>query len=314
MVARGQRASERVRRVAVLLGSDANDPAAMKWVSALGQGLEDLGWAESRNLRIDLRGGSENVRQMEALAQELVSLAPDVIVTSGASATKAVQQATNTIPIIITSVGDPVAIGIVKSLARPDGNVTSTTNLFNSIGGKWLELLKEAAPQIERVGVIYNAHIPLRDNYGGFASIEEAARTLNVKSSSLPYADAVDLVRGIDTLAVEPNGGLIVVAPPPTAQNRQTILRVAMQHRLPTIYQDRLFAVEGGLLAYGSNFPERFRRAAYFVDRILRGAKVSELPVELPTKFELVINLKTAKAIGLTIPESFLLRADEVIE
>ena len=208
-------------------------------------------------------------------------------------------------------VGDPVANDIVKSLSRPEGNTTGVTNLFPSISGKWLELLKEAAPRVERVALIYNTQVA-SDQYLG--SIEEVARLLAVKAIKTPYLDAVDLVHGIEAFALEPNGGLIIMPPVPTGANRGTILRLAAQHQVPTMHQDRAFAAEGGLMAYGSNADDNFRRASYFVDRILRGAKVSELPVEFPTKFELVINLKTARAIGLIVPESLLLRADELIE
>jgi putative tryptophan/tyrosine transport system substrate-binding protein len=235
-----------------------------------------------------------------------------VIVTSGGAATRAMQRQTQTIPIVFTGAGSSVD-GLVKNLARPEGNVTGIANLFPSIGGKWLELLKEAAPQVEKVAVIYNPQL-LSDYSGYISSIEQAARVLMMKAIKVPYRDAVDLVRAIDAFAAEPNGGLIVLPPTPTPANFGTILRLAAGHRLPTIHSVRSEAAEGGLIAYGSNQVDRLLRAASFVDRILGGAKVSELPVEFPSKFELVINLKTAKGIGLTIPESFLLRADEVIE
>ena len=208
-------------------------------------------------------------------------------------------------------VGDPVANDIVKSLSRPEGNTTGVTNLFPSISGKWLELLKEAAPRVERVALIYNTQVA-SDQYLG--SIEEVARLLAVKAIKTPYLDAVDLVHGIEAFALEPNGGLIIMPPVPTGANRGTILRLAAQHRLPSIYPNKYLAAEGGLMAYGSDVADNFRRAAYFVDRILRGTVVSDLPVEFPTKFEMVVNLKTAKALGLTVPSSLLARADEVIE
>jgi putative ABC transport system substrate-binding protein len=303
--------AERMRRIGVLTAE--NDQTNQASIAALRDELAKLGWAEDRNLRVDLRFGGDDPDRFRAYAAELVSLAPDVILTAGGAATRALQQQTQTIPIVITGAGDPADTGVVKSLARPEGNVTGITNLYSSIGSKWLELLKEAAPRVERVALIYNPQVAAPGS-GYIPSIEEAARVLTVKTIKTPYRDAVDLVRAIDTFAVEPNGGLIVLPPSPTAANRGTILRLAAQHRLPTIYWLRSEAAEGGLMAYGSNRVDRFRRAASFVDRILRGAKVSELPVEYPTKFELVINLKTAKAIGLTIPESFLLRADELIE
>jgi putative ABC transport system substrate-binding protein len=312
-VARAQQ-TDRMRRVGVLVGGSDSDPGFQANMAAFRDGLAKLGWVEERNLRIDLRFGGGDAERFRAYAAELVSLPSDVIVTGGAAMTRAVQQQTQTIPIIITAVGDPVVNGIVKSLARPEGNTTGVTNLYASIGGKWLELLKEAAPQVERVALLYNGEFTPHDGYGYFPSIEEAAGALGVQTIKLPYRDAVDIVRATDAFAAEPNGGLIVVPPSPTASNRETILRLAVQHRLPSIFQDRFYAAEGGLMAYGSDRTYGFRRASYFVDRILRGTKVSDLPVEFPTKFLLVINLKAAKAIGLAVPEAFLLRADEVIE
>jgi putative ABC transport system substrate-binding protein len=303
---------ERMRRIGVLTSGTERDQVSQAQVAALRDGLAKLGWVEARNLRIDLRFGGGDAEPIRAFAAELVSFAPEVIVSSGVEATLALQQRTQTIPIVITGVGDPVVNGIVKSLASPEGNTTGVTNLFSSLGGKWLELLKEAAPRVERVALIYNAQVI--PNVGFFPSIEEASRRLALTTIKTPYRDAVDLVHGVDAFASEPNGGLIVLPPRPADANRATILRLAAQHRIPAIYQDRAHAAEGGMMAYGSNTDDNFRRASYFVDRILRGAKVSELPVEFPTKFELVINLKTANAIGLTIPESLLLRADELIE
>jgi putative ABC transport system substrate-binding protein len=305
LAARAQQ-GERVRRIGMLTVGPGQ-----AYIAAFREGLAKLGWVEARNLRIELRFGGGDADRIRAYAAELVSLAPDVIVTSTVAATKAVQQQTQTIPIVINGAADPVANGIVKSLGRPEGNTTGVTNLYYSIGGKWLELLKEAAPRVERVALIYNDQVS--SGLGGYTpSIEEAARLLAVKAIKIPYRAAVDLVQGIDAFASEPNAGLIVL--PTAGANRGTILRLAAQHRLPTIYPDRTFVAEGGLMAYGSDVVELFRRASYFVDRILRGTKVSELPVEFPTKFDLVINLKAAKAIGVEIPPTMLTRADEVIE
>jgi putative ABC transport system substrate-binding protein len=311
LAARAQQ-EERVRRVGVLLGGE-NDQADQAIIAAFRDGLAKLGWAEQRNLRIDLRFGGGDATRFRAYAAELVSLAPEVIVTSGGAATRAVQRQTQTIPIVFTGAGSSVDGGLVTDLARPEGNVTGIVNLFSSMGGKWLELLKEAAPRVERVGVIYNPQL-LSNDSGYISSIEEAARVLTVKAITVPYGDPVDLVRALDAFTSEPNGGLIVLPPTPAPANSGTILRMAAQHRLPTICSTRPQAAEGGLMAYGSNQVDRLRRASSFVDRILRGAKVSEVPVELPTKFELVINLKTAKALGLTLPPTLLARADEVIE
>jgi putative ABC transport system substrate-binding protein len=310
IAARAQQ-GQRARRIGMLASGTENDQASQAYIGAFRDGLAKLGWDEAHNLRIDLRF-SRDVERIRANAAELVSLAPDVIVTTTDAATRAVQQQTQTIPIVITGVGDPVASGLVKSFARPEGNTTGVTSRLSSIGGKWLELLKEAAPRVARIALIYNAQATPEVLY--FPSIEEAARLFAVTVIKTPYRDTLDLVRGIDAFASEPNGGLIVLPPRPGDADRGTILRLAAQHRLPTIYQDRALAAEGGLMAYGSDAADIYRRASYIVDRILRGTKVAELPVEFATKFELVINLKAAKAIGLTIPEAFLLRADELFE
>jgi putative ABC transport system substrate-binding protein len=228
--------------------------------------------------------------------------------------TRELQHQTSTIPIVVTGAGDPGVNRFVKDIAHPEGNTTGITNLFASIGGKWLELLKQASPLLERVGLIYNPQLIISDTGGYFPPIEEAARSLAVKLIKLPYRDTAEIVHQIDAFAADSNGGLIVMPPPPNAANREAIVRLAVQHQLPSMHLARQFVAEGGLLSYGSNPGDRWRRAASFVDRIFRGAKVRDLPVEFPTKFELVVNLKTAKALSLTIPESFLARADEVIE
>jgi putative tryptophan/tyrosine transport system substrate-binding protein len=313
-VTRAQQA-ERVRRIGVLTNFAESDQVFQAYMTVFREGLTKLGWIEGRSFRTELRFGGADADRLRAYAAEIVNLAPDVIVTDSAETTRAVQQRTRTVPIVMTGAGDVFANGIVKNLARPEGNTTGVTAFFISFGGKWLELLKEAAPRIERVALIYNALLlPGDDGYGYFPSIQDAARVLAVKTIKTPYRDAVDIVRAIDEFSAEPNGGLIVLPPPPTAADRATILRLATQHRLPAIYFNRAFVAEGGLMAYGTNTAERYRRASSFVDRILHGTKVSELPVEFPTKFELVINLKTAKEMGLEIPPALLLRADEVIE
>jgi putative ABC transport system substrate-binding protein len=303
--------SDRLRRVGALGGLSEADRQA--GIGVFRETLAKLGWVENRNLRIDLRFTGNDVDLIRVSAAELVTLSPDVIVTAGRAAIQEAQRLTRTIPIVITGGGDPAFSGFVKNIAHPEGNVTGITNLYASIGGKWLEVLKQAVPTTETVGLIVNPQL----NAGGSAyipSIEEAARSLRIKLVRLPYQDAIDLTHGIEGFAAEANAGLIVLPPPPTTADRAVIRRLAVQHRLPTIWQERQYALEGGLLAYGSNDLDRWRRACSFVDRILRGAKVSELPLEFPTKFELAVNLKAAKAIGLTIPENFLLRADELFE
>jgi putative tryptophan/tyrosine transport system substrate-binding protein len=314
VVVRAQQ-GERVRRVGVLVPG-AEDQAYQARIDAFRDGLAKLGWIEDRNLRIDVRFGGNDASRIRAYAIELASLAPDAVVTQSGLVTREMQQQSRTIPIVITGAGD-VANGLVQNIARPEGNTTGITNLFWSIGGKWLELLKQAAPNLERVGYIYNARVVGSlgsENCCYYASIEEAAGKLAVKTINIPYRDTADIAAAIAAFAAEPNGGLIVSPPPPRAANREAIVRLAALRQLPAIYQDRSFVAEGGLIAYGSDIVNNFRRASYFVDRILRGAKVSELPIEYPTKFETVINLKTAKALGLTIPETLLATADEVIE
>jgi len=318
-VVAGAQQAERVRVVGVLVPG-AQDQAYQARIAAFRDGLVKLGWIDGRNLRIEVRFGGNDAGRIRAYAEELTSLGPDALVTQSALATRAVQQQTRTIPIVITGAGEvtragQVAAPLVKDIARPEGNITGITNLFYSIGGKWLELLKQAAPNLQRVGFVYN--VQLSSQFGTCCytpSIDEAARQVAVKPITIPYRNAVDITAAIDAFAAEPNGGLIVSPPPPSATNREAIIRVAAQHRLPAIYQDRSFVAEGGLMAYGSDIVDNFRRASSFVDHILRGAKVSELPVQFPTKFELVINLKTAKALGLTIPETLLATADEVIQ
>jgi putative tryptophan/tyrosine transport system substrate-binding protein len=313
LVARAQQ-PDKMRRIGLLSGLAENDPVGQVVVTALREELVRLGWVEGRNLRIDLRFGGLDSDRTRAYAAELVSLAPEVIVTDDGSTTRALQQQTRSIPIVSTGAGDPGVNGLVKNIAHPEGNITGITNSFGSIGGKWLELLKEAVPRIETVGLIHNPQLEPPAGSSYISSIEETARALALKTVDMPYRDAVDIVRAIDAFAAEPNGGLIIMPPTPSAADRQAIVRLSIQHRLPTVQANRALAIEGGLMTYTSLGVERARRAASFVDHILRGAKVSDLPVEYPAKFVLVINLKTAKAIGLTIPEAFLARADEVIE
>jgi putative ABC transport system substrate-binding protein len=305
----------RLRRIGMLSGLPENDQTTQTEIPALRAGLARLGWIEGRNLRIDVRFGSSDPDRIRAYATELVGLAPEVIVTDSGETTRALQQQTRSIPIVITAAGDPAVNGLVKSIAHPEGNITGITNLYGSIGGKWLELLKEAVPQMETVGLIRDPQLePVVGSNSYLSSIEEAARTLAVKTINIPYRDTVGLVHEIEAFAAVPNGALIILPPTPSPANRQTILRLSTQHRLPIISANKAFMIEGCLMSYNSALLDRVQRAASFVDRLLRGAKVNELPVEYPTKFELVINLKTAKALGLTIPEAFLTRADEVIE
>jgi putative tryptophan/tyrosine transport system substrate-binding protein len=303
----------RVRRVGMLSAGVESDALYQGWLGALRQGLQQAGWIEGRNLRLDLALNSAgDLVRMRRNAQELVSLAPDVIVVIGTVGTKALQELTQKIPIVFVQVGDPVATGIVGSIAHPAGNTTGFTSPFPSIAGKWLELLKEAAPHVTRVALIFNPDLPVTETY--LAEIEAAATVLSVKAIRAPVRSGAEVERAIGAFVTEPNGGLIVVPPPPSDANRDLVLRLATQYRLPLISSDRLIFAGSALISYGPDSLDLFRSAAAYVDRILRGAKPGELPVQFPTKFELVINLKTAAAIGLTIPESLLFRADGVIK
>jgi putative tryptophan/tyrosine transport system substrate-binding protein len=304
----------RTPRIGWLMGGDENDPLMRATRAAMQEALAKLGWIEGRNLRIDLRFAAEDSDRIRAFAAELISLVPDVIVTGSGAASSAVHQQTHTIPIVFTAGGDPVANGLVRNIARPEGNITGFSSREPSIAGKCLELLKEAAPRVTRAAILFNPELALTSpSY--FSSIEAAAPALGVQAIKMPVRNAVDIVRAINSFAAEPNGGLLVL--PATATTNailDTILQLAVQHRLPSISTSSTYVPGGGLLAYATDTTDQARRAATYVDRIFRGAKLSDLPVQFPTKYKLVVNLKTAKAIGLTIPEAFLLRADEVIE
>jgi len=297
-------------RVRLIGWLDGYDERAI--TAALLGGLAKLGWIEGRNLKIERRVGAGDQNRMQGSAAELVSLTPDVIVAGGAAATRAAQRETQSIPIVFAGGGDPAATGLVKNIARPEGNVTGFSSSEPTIGSKWLELLKEAAPRISRVAIVFNPDIaPTSQKY--IVAIESAADTLSVQIVKMLFRDAVDLMRSIDAFAREPNSGLLML-PPALIPDRVTILRLASQHHLPAIYPQRILAVEGGLISYNSDVADQHGRAATYVDRILRGSNVADLPVQAPTKYELVINLKTARALGLDVPPTLLARADEVIE
>jgi putative ABC transport system substrate-binding protein len=310
LAARAQQ-PDRMRRVGVLLSGAENDPVVrFQWAASRDE-LGKLGWFEGRNVRFDIRFTGGDPDHMRAAAEELVHLGPDVILVASASATKAVQQRTRTIPIVFVNVGDPVAGGLVQSLARPNSNSTGITGLYQTVAGKWVELLREAAPRTARVALVFDPGL-VAESY--FGAIEAAAGILAVKAIRTPVRSAAEIERALSAFASEVDGGLIMV-PPLTYDNRELINRLSVQYRLPSMHSGRPYTVEGGLMSYGTyDVVEMYRSASSYVDRILRGAKPDRLPVQFPTRFELVVNLKTAKAIGLTIPESFLLRADEVIE
>jgi putative ABC transport system substrate-binding protein len=300
-----------VRRIGWLTSEGENDPLSQVHAIAFHEALGKLGWIEGHNLRIDNRFAGIGTNGVNEAAAELVTLVPDAIVVTGTQALRSAQRQTQRIPIVFVMVGDPVASGLVGNLVHPDGNATGFSNFYPSFGGKWLQLLKEAAPHVARVAIIFQ---PETGSGTTLTSIEAAAASLAVTAIRTIVRDGADIERAIDAFAAEPNGGLLVMPDGTARSNREIIIRLAARHRLPAIYPYRYFAADGGLMVYTMNDVDLFPRAASYVDRILRGAKVSELPVQFPTKFELVINLKTAKALGLTVPQSILLSADEVIE
>jgi putative ABC transport system substrate-binding protein len=295
----------------MLLATPGNDPQFDINVAGFRETLANLGWVEGVNVRIELRYGTGNTERMRDGARALVGLAPDVMLVSSTPAAKAVRQLNEIVPIVFATVNDPTTTGLVQNLTRPENNATGFPLFEPSIAGKWLELLKEAAPRVRRVAQLSDpANAP--ETY--FTTVENVARALGVQVRRVEVRNALDIVRAIDAFAAEPDGALLFPADNTTVAYRETIFQLAVQHRLPAIYFAARFSREGGLMSYGPNTVEPYRRAAVYVDRILRGAKVSELPVQFPTKFELVINLKTAKAIGLSMPPMLLARADEVIE
>jgi putative ABC transport system substrate-binding protein len=311
LAARAQQ-GDRVRRVGVLRAGDEKDPEQKRLNSAFTQAFADLGWTDGRNVRMDLRWAGGDSNRMRALAQELVGLQLDIILTGGNEATAAVQRETRTIPIVFTNVTDPVASGIVPRLDRPSGNTTGFGSLEASLGGKWLELLSGIAPGLKRAAIMFNPDLPPLSAF--MPSLEMAARPLKVEPISAPVHSDVDIETAIIALGREPGGGLVVIGDAFTATHRAPIISAAARNNVPAVYSNSRYARGGGLLSYGVDQVDTWRRAASYTDRILRGTKPAELPVQLPTKFELVVNLKTAKALGLTVPQSILLSADEVIE
>jgi putative ABC transport system substrate-binding protein len=309
LVARAQQ--ERMRRIGVLMPFVAGDPEAQVRSTVFAQTLQQLGWTVGRNLQIDYRfagGEADRVRQNAA---ELVALAPDVIMTVGSITVAPIQQATRTIPIVFTNVADPVGAGIVQSLARPGGNATGFTNFEYSMSGKWVELLKQIAPHIRRAAVLRDPTSAA--GIGQFAAIQGVAQSLGVELTPVAARDTAELERSMAAFARSANSGMIVTAGG-TGFRRDLIIRLASRHRLPAVYPFRYYAKDGGLISYGPDTLDPVRRAAEYVDRILKGEKPADLPVQAPVKYELAINLKTAKALGLEVPTTLLARADEVIE
>ena len=303
----------RIRRVGVLMIIAERDPEAQARIAAFRQGLQELGWREGHDVRIDLRWSDGDVVRMRTQAAELVGLAPDVLVANGTPGLAALRQATRSIPIVFVIVNDPVGQGFISSLAHPGGNITGLTFLEYSMLGKSLELLKEAAPSITRIALMFNPeNTPYYSDY--LRSLAAVPQSILVQTTGAPIRTKAEIEGVITQLGREPGWGLFAPPDPLTVVHRELIMRLAAQHRLPTIFTYRQFVKEGGLMSYGPDTADIFRRSASYVDRILKGANPADLPVEQPTKFELVINLKTAKALGLAVPNSLLARADEVIE
>jgi putative tryptophan/tyrosine transport system substrate-binding protein len=311
IVVRAQQA-ERVRRIGVLMGQAADDQQGQARSTAFVQTLQSLGWVDGRNAQIDVRWGAGNSEDIRRHASELVALRPDVIVASGSATVSPLLQATSAVPIVFVVVPDPVGAGFVDSLARPGGNATGFTIFEYGIGAKWLELLKEVSPRIKRVAVLRDAAIAA--GVGQFGAIQSVAPALGVEFSPVNVRDAAEIERAIAAFARLPDGGLIVTGSSLAAVHRDLIVMLANQHNLPTVYYERFFVSAGGLLSYGPDLVDQHRGAANYVDRILKGEKPADLPVQAPTKYELAINLKTAKALGLIVPPTLLATADEVIE
>ena len=311
LAARAQQGG-RMRRVGVLQNLASDDPAEQARLMAFGQGLQELGWTIGRNVRIENRWSAGDPERIRRNTEEMVALAPDVILASGNAGVAPLLQATRTVPVVFVIVPDPVGAGFVDSLARPGGNATGFIAYEYGLSGKWLEVLKEIAPGVTRAAVIRDP--ALASGPGQFAAIQSIAPSLGVEVSPVNVRDAGEIERAITAFAHSPNGGLIVTGSALVGLHRHLIIALAARHKLPAVYVERTYVAAGGLISYGSDFLDQYRRAASYVDRILKGEKPADLPVQQPTKYELVINLKTAKALGLDIPPTLLARADEVIE
>jgi putative ABC transport system substrate-binding protein len=312
MVVRGQQ-REVMRHIGVLLPNVDSDPVGLEAITAFAQGLAELGWSVGRNVRLDYRWGAVDAERRRRYAEELVALAPDVVLAASGSIVGALQQASRTVPIVFVTTIDPVGGGYVQSLARPGGNATGFMSTEFITAGKWLELLKQIAPSVTRVAVIRDPTVPA--GTGRFAAIQTVAPSFRVELSAIGVHDAIEIESGIASFAQAANGGLIVAGPPSSMEpHRDLVIGLAAQHRLPAVYSERFSVAAGGLAFYGIDSLYQYRSAAGYVDRILRGEKPADLPVQAPTKFNLVVNMKTAKTLGLTVPPSILLSADEVIE
>jgi putative ABC transport system substrate-binding protein len=311
LTARAQQ-PEQMRRVGVLMNTAADNPEAQAGIAAFKQSLQQLGWSEGRNVRFDIRWGANDVDQDRKYAAELIALAPDVILGSGTLSVTALQHSSHNVPIVFVQVSDPVGAGLIDTPARPGRNTTGFMNFEYSLSGKWLDLLKQVAPSVTRVAIFGNPANPA--SVAQFSAIQALARSFGVEVRPVSVGDTSEIVRAVATLASSPNGGLIVTPSAGESVHRELIIALAAQHKLPAVYSDRFNVTDGGLISYGPNRVDQFRGGASYVDRILKGEKPADLPVQAPTKFELVINLKTAKALGLSVPQALQASADEVIE
>jgi ABC-type uncharacterized transport system substrate-binding protein len=307
----GAQQSDRMRRIGVLVTYAETDPEGLPRLAALREGLQQFGWIEGRNIHFEFRRATQ-LDRIQPLAKELVALAPELIVVQSDPATAALRRETQTIPILFLSVGDPIGGGFIESLSRPGGNATGFTNFEPSIGGKWLELLKEAAPGVSRALVIL--HKETAANMSFLSAALAAASTSQIEVTAAGVHNAAEIEVAVNSFAANPGGGLVVMPHPVTLVNRNVITALAALHRLPAVYPFRFWAQEGGLVSYGIDQVEHFRRVGAYIDRVLKGAKPADLPTQASTRFELAVNLKTAKALGLTMPPSLLACADEVIE
>jgi putative ABC transport system substrate-binding protein len=311
LVTRAQQ-PDRMRRIGMLMAFSENDPEGQNWARAFVQGLKELGWIGGVNTRFDVRWAKGDVALMAPLAKELVALQPDVILASTSPVLAALKQETSTIPIVFVSVSNPVGAGFIRSLAQPGGNATGLANYEAEMASKWLAQLKEVSPTITRVGVLLHPDAAAHTAY--WRELSAAAHSLNIIPVAIPYRNAVEIERNLNTFAAEPNGGLLVLAYIIAITNRDLIIRLAAQNRMPAIYPFRVFVLDGGLMSYGIDLVEAHRRVATYIDSILKGVSPADLPVQLQTKFTMAINLKTAKSLGLTVPPTLLTSADEVIE
>jgi putative ABC transport system substrate-binding protein len=311
LTARSQQA-DRMRRIGVLIGLAANDAQGQAALAALLQAFAQLGWVDGRNVKIDYRWGGGNADEARKYAAELVGLGPEVMMATGGASVGALLQASKTIPVVFANVPDPVGSGFVESLSRPGGSATGFVQFEYSLSGKWLELLKQIAPDVKNAAILWDPTIVA--GIGQFAVIQSVAPSLGLEVHAINVRDAAGIERAIEAFARIPNGGMIVTASALAIIHRDLIVKLAARHRLPTVYFQKVFVTAGGLISYGADFIDQYRRAAGYVDRILRGEKPADLPVQAPTKYELAINLKAAKAGGFTIPPQVLTSADEVIE